>query len=166
MDRIERAGTTSTLWLGRCVLIVLGLGISLMTAWGVLLIALEPNAPVVCVGPFIGVFVVIYVWNVYWVGTRIAVTLSLDDGVIRWRAPFRCGSIAVADVTAIDSRGWPGAALTIHHRDGGLRCQVMMRGLEPFLRTIGERRPDVPIDVEKVRTYWSAAGALGLGKSR
>lgn len=161
---MERAGTTRLLWLGRFVLIVLGLVIASMTAWAVMLVALEPNAPVFCVVPFVGLFVAIYVWNFYWVGTRIAVMLSLEEDVLRWRAPFRSGSIALADVTKIDSRGWPGAALTIHHRGGGIRCQVMMPGLEPFLRAIGARRPDAPIDVEKVRTYWTAAGALGIGK--
>jgi hypothetical protein len=160
---VAHAGTTSTLWIGRLVLVALGLACALLVTWTVMFGALaEDRTALVCVVPGVALFVGIYAWNVYWVGTRIAVALSLDDGVLRWTAPFRSGSCALADLTKIDSRGWPAASLTIHHRGGDIRCQVMTRGLEAFLHAIAERRPDLPIDTSKVRTYWGAADALGL----
>jgi len=89
--------------------------------------------------PFVLLWLAVGGWNAYWFLWRVAVTLSLTDGVVEWETVLRRGSFPLSAITSIG----PSFGMTvIRHATGQSLLVLPQSGLDAFLEEVAQARPD------------------------
>ncbi len=90
------------------------------------------------------VWLAIVVWNAYWFLLRFAHRVELDGSTLRWRAPLRSGSVALADIRRVRP-SWLFSNIQV--MDTGARGPAMVwavRGFRDLVDAVWVERPGLP----------------------
>lgn len=90
------------------------------------------------------VWLAIILWNAYWFLLRFAHRVELDGATLRWRAPLRSGSVALADIRRVRP-SWLFSNIQV--MDTGARGPAMVwavRGFRDLVDAVSAERPGLP----------------------
>lgn len=90
------------------------------------------------------VWLAIILWNAYWFLFRFAHGVELDGAVLRWRAPLRSGSVALADIRRVRP-SWLFSNIQV--METGARGPAMVwavRGFRDLVEAVCLERPGLP----------------------
>src|SRR5262245_53731990 len=102
---------------------VAAIGLILNLAFG------DSSAP----APFVLAWVAILGWNAYWFLWRVALKLSLADGIVEWETVLRRGHFPVSAITSIGP--WFGVT-QIRHTTGPSLLVLREAGWDGFLEEV------------------------------
>ncbi len=84
-------------------------------------------------------------WNAYWFLMRFAYAVEVEDGVLRWRAPLRSGTVPVAGLRRLRP-SWLFSNIEVLEIEGGPALLVWaVRGFGRFASALGAQRPGLPV---------------------
>jgi hypothetical protein len=152
------AGSATTLWVSRVVLLVLGgavlLGFVVWLLTAGVLVASSPSDPLSYLLSLaylvpLAIFTLVYAWSLYRFGFRIASRLTLDPaGTLRWESGIRTGSIPVVTITRVLAHGRMRSMIGIEHHAGRVDLTAMLPGLPPLLATLRMHNPSIELRID------------------
>jgi hypothetical protein len=101
-------------------------------------------------------FVVLWLGVTGWIGFnflwRIPYEVLVEDGHLTWRGFFRTQSVPMSDITRL-SLAMTGNMQIVERRDGSKLRIAVMQGYGPFIRSVVEAYPDIPIAVGRYSAF-------------
>jgi hypothetical protein len=92
---------------------------------------------------FIAVWIVVGIWNGYWLLTRIAYKIEVDFPLLRWHTPLREGEILIQDIVAVRPRRFASSTQIIQ-TDAGQRIMVPVgKGMDEFVAALRSINPRI-----------------------
>jgi hypothetical protein len=98
--------------------------------------------------PFsLGTWLLIVVWNAYWLLFRVSYRVELDGRRLRWSTPLRQGEFAVGDLTSISSPIYSSQLAFFRRRSGPSVMVLLHSGLLDFAEEVQKQAPDVEVNL-------------------
>lgn len=116
---------------------------------------------------FIALWIAIAIWNGYWFLFRIAYHLEVNDQTLRWRAPFRQGTVSLLDISELRPSRF-GSNIELFELASGTRSLVFVRkGFRAFADELVELRPGLPVRLGlQARLFERMPGWTGFREDR
>jgi hypothetical protein len=98
---------------------------------------------------FDGYLVASLPWNAYWWLVRLATSLSVGAGGVRWATPLRSGVVPAADLVAIRSVPYLPGIVSLRGRTGPAIVVLAQKGFGAFAAETRERFPHVEVRLRR-----------------
>jgi hypothetical protein len=84
-------------------------------------------------------------WNVYWFLLRFVHAVDVEEGVLRWRAPLRSGTVSIARLRRVRP-SWIFSNIEVMETERGTSLPVWaVKGFDGFMGAVVAQRPDLPV---------------------
>jgi hypothetical protein len=84
-------------------------------------------------------------WNVYWFLLRFAHVVDVEDGMLRWRAPLRSGSLPISELRSVRPSRLFSNIEIMETADGTRLLVWAVRGFSGLMEAVASERPDLPV---------------------